>query len=85
MDLLKYIYTNNLPTTLNSLLGLLAIADKFEVASCLRDCVESLQTLPMTCESACLYLDLPQSLSTIQPLIDAAKKFLVEKFKDFHK
>ncbi|KAL6518911.1 hypothetical protein OROHE_017664 [Orobanche hederae] len=85
MDLLKYVYSNNLPTTLHALLHLSVIADKFEVASCLRDCTQSLQNMPMTCESASLYLDLPPSLlmsPTVEPLIDAAKQFLVARFKD---
>ncbi|KAL8539416.1 hypothetical protein ACS0TY_001146 [Phlomoides rotata] len=87
MDLLKYVYSNNLPTTLHALLHLLVIADKFEVASCLRDCTRLLQNMPMTCESASFYLDLPPSLQTshtVEPLIDAAKQFLVAHFKDFN-
>ncbi|KAL8539417.1 hypothetical protein ACS0TY_001147 [Phlomoides rotata] len=87
IDLLKYAYSNNLPTTFHTLLDLLVIADKFEVASCSRDCTQLLQNLPMTCESASLYLDLPPSLQTsptVEPLIDAAKQFLVAHFKDFN-
>ncbi|KAL6551546.1 hypothetical protein OROGR_007700 [Orobanche gracilis] len=85
MDLLKYVYGNILPTTLHALLHLSVIADKFEVASCLRDCTQSLQNMPMTCEAASLYLNLPPSLlmsPTVEPLIDAAKQFLVARFKD---
>ncbi|KAL8556665.1 hypothetical protein ACS0TY_004202 [Phlomoides rotata] len=91
MDLLKYVYSNNLPNSLNGLLDLLVRADKFEVASCLRDCTRSLQNLPMTYESASLYLDLPPSLLVspiIEPLTDAAKQFLIANFKDldnFHR
>ncbi|KAL8543516.1 hypothetical protein ACS0TY_004168 [Phlomoides rotata] len=88
MDLLKYVYSNNLPTSLNGLLDLLVRADKFEVASCLRDCTRSLQNLPMTCESASLYLDLPPSLlmsPIVDPLTDAAKQFLIALFKDLDK
>ncbi|KAL8556653.1 hypothetical protein ACS0TY_004193 [Phlomoides rotata] len=83
MDLLKYIYSNNLPATLDSLLDLSLTADKFEVVSCLRDCTRALQNLPMTPESASIYLDLPQSLlmsPTVQPLLDASKQFLVTNF-----
>ncbi|KAL8556645.1 hypothetical protein ACS0TY_004190 [Phlomoides rotata] len=86
MDLLKYVYSNNLPTDVNALLDLCVIADKFEVSSCLRDCSRSLQTLQMTCESASHYLDLPPSLltsHTFQPLVDAAKLFLASHFQDF--
>lgn len=85
MDLLKYVYSNDLPTTLDALLHLLVIADKFEVASCSRDCTRLLQNMPMTCESASLYLDLPPSVlmsPAVQPLIDATKPFLVAHFKD---
>ncbi|KAL8556648.1 hypothetical protein ACS0TY_004192 [Phlomoides rotata] len=86
MDLLKYVYSNNLPTAVNALLDLCVIADKFEVSSCLRDCSLSLQTLQMTCESASRYLELPPSLltsPTFQPLVDAAKHFLASHFQDF--
>lgn len=61
MDLLNYVYNNNLPTTLHALLHLLVIGDKFEVPSCLRDCTRLLQNMSMTCESASFYLDLPPS------------------------
>ncbi|KAL8543508.1 hypothetical protein ACS0TY_004162 [Phlomoides rotata] len=88
MDLLKYVYSNNLPTSLNGLLDLLVRADKFEVASCLRDCTRSLQNLPMTYESASIYLDLPPSLlmsPIVEPLAVAAKQFLIANFKDLDK
>ncbi|KAL8543509.1 hypothetical protein ACS0TY_004163 [Phlomoides rotata] len=88
MYLLKYIYNNNLPTTLKALLDLSVTADKFEAASCFRDCIRSLQNLPMTCESAALYFDLPPSVlmsPIVQPLADAAKQFLIAKFKDLDK
>ncbi|KAL8539415.1 hypothetical protein ACS0TY_001145 [Phlomoides rotata] len=86
MDLLKYIYSHNLPTTLHDLLHLLTIADKYEVVLCLRDCTRLLQNMLITCESASLYLDLPPSLlmsPAVVPLIDAAKGFLIAHFKDF--
>ncbi|KAL8543504.1 hypothetical protein ACS0TY_004158 [Phlomoides rotata] len=85
MDLLTYVYSNNLPTAVNALLDLCVIADKFEVSSCLRDCSRLLQTLQMTYESALHYLELPPSLlmsSTFQPLVDAAKQFLASHFQD---
>ncbi|KAL2544286.1 BTB/POZ domain-containing protein POB1 [Forsythia ovata] len=89
MDLLNFMYCNSLPrTTPSDLLDVLMAADKFEVASCMRYCSRLLRNLPMTCESALLYLDLPSTISmgdTVQPLTDAAKKFLAARFKDISK
>ncbi|KAK4490777.1 hypothetical protein RD792_001489, partial [Penstemon davidsonii] len=89
MDLLNYMYSNTLPrTTPSALLDILMVADKFEVASCMRYCSRLLRKLPMTCESALLYLDLPSTIlmpDTVQPLIDAAKQFLAARFKDISK
>lgn len=89
MDLLNFMYSNSLPRTRPSdLLDVLMAADKFEVASCMRYCSRLLRNLPMTCESALLYLDLPSTISmgdTVQPLTDAAKKFLATRFKDLSK
>ncbi|KAL8556640.1 hypothetical protein ACS0TY_004188 [Phlomoides rotata] len=85
MDMLKYVYSSYLPTTLDALRNLLVIADKFEVDSCSRDCTRALQKLPMTRESASVYLDLPPSLlmsPIVEPLLDAAKQFLVAEFKE---
>ncbi|XP_019160609.1 PREDICTED: BTB/POZ domain-containing protein POB1-like isoform X2 [Ipomoea nil] len=89
MDLLSFMYSNTLSTTTPSaLLDVLMAADKFEVASCMRYCSRLLRDLPMTCESALLYLDLPSSVlmaEAVQPLTDAAKKFLAARFKDITK
>ncbi|PIN13280.1 hypothetical protein CDL12_14101 [Handroanthus impetiginosus] len=89
MDLLNFMYSNTLPrTTPTALLDVLMAADKFEVASCMRYCSRLLRNLPMTCESALLYLDLPSTVlmaDTVQPLMDAAKHFLAARFKDINK
>ncbi|KAK4422545.1 BTB/POZ domain-containing protein POB1 [Sesamum alatum] len=89
MDLLNFMYSNTLPrTTPTALLDVLMAADKFEVASCMRYCSRLLRNLPMTCESALLYLDLPSTVlmaDTVQPLTDAAKQFLAARFKDISK
>lgn len=86
LDLLNFMYSNTLPrTTPTALLDVLMAADKFEVASCMRYCSRLLRTLPMTCESALLYLDLPSTVlmaDTVQQLTDAAKQFLAARFKD---
>ncbi|GJY82993.1 BTB/POZ domain-containing protein POB1-like protein [Tanacetum coccineum] len=63
MELLNFMYSNTLTvTTAPALLDVLMAADKFEVASCMRYCSRSLRNLPMTPESALLYLDLPSSV-----------------------
>lgn len=89
MDLLSFMYSNTLKTTTpTALLDVLMAADKFEVASCMRCCSTLLRNLPMTCESALLYLDLPSSVSmaeAVQPLTDAAKQFLSARYKDITK
>jgi hypothetical protein len=82
-------YSGKLNTTSPThILDVLMAADKFEVASCMRYCSQMLRSLPMTTESALLYLDLPSSISiaaAVQPLTDAAKEYLANKFKDLTK
>ncbi|KAL6530884.1 hypothetical protein OROGR_014744 [Orobanche gracilis] len=89
MDLLNFMYSNTVPrTTPSALLDVLMAADKFEVASCMRHCSRLLRNLPMTSESALLYLDLPSTVlmsDTVQPLMDAAKQYLAARFKDLNK
>ncbi|XVF13029.1 hypothetical protein REPUB_Repub08aG0172200 [Reevesia pubescens] len=89
LDLLNFMYSNTLSTTTpTALLDVLMAADKFEVASCMRYCSRLLRDLPMTCESALLYLDLPSSVlmaDAVQPLTDAAKQFLAARYKDVTK
>ncbi|XP_055821641.1 BTB/POZ domain-containing protein POB1-like [Solanum dulcamara] len=86
IDLLKFMYCNTLSTTTSTgLLDVLMAGDKFEVVSCMRYCSNVLQTLHMTTELAVLYLDLPSKISmadAVQPLTDAAKLFLVLRFRD---
>lgn len=72
MELLNFMYCNTLTTTsAPALLDVLMAADKFEVASCMRHCSRLLRNMPMTPESALLYLDLPSSVlmaEAVQPL-----------------
>ncbi|XP_057454732.1 BTB/POZ domain-containing protein At2g46260-like [Lotus japonicus] len=89
MDLLNFMYSNTLKATAPSaLLDVLMAADKFEVASCMRHCSRLLRNLPMTPESALLYLDLPHTIlmaDAVQPLTDAAKQYLADRYKDITK
>ncbi|KAG1330377.1 BTB/POZ domain-containing protein POB1 [Cocos nucifera] len=89
MELLTFMYSGKLSTSSPTLLlDVLMAADKFEVSSCMRHCSQLLRTLPMTTESALLYLDLPSSVSmasAVQPLTDAAKEFLANKYRDITK
>uniref|UniRef100_A0A1D1XSK8 BTB/POZ domain-containing protein POB1 n=1 Tax=Anthurium amnicola TaxID=1678845 RepID=A0A1D1XSK8_9ARAE len=89
MDLLSFIYSGKLSaSSAPALLDVLMAADKFEVASCMRHCSQLLRNLPMTPESALLYLELPSSVSmasAVQPLTDAAKEYLAARYKDITK
>ncbi|CAL9062803.1 unnamed protein product [Musa banksii] len=89
MELLSFMYSGKLST--NSpmlLLDILMAADKFEVASCVKHCSQLLRSLPMSTDTALLYLELTSSIamsSAIQPLTNAAKEFLAKSFKDLTK
>ncbi|KAL0848582.1 hypothetical protein Bca101_021829 [Brassica carinata] len=89
MELLNFMYTNTVSvTTAPALLDVLMAADKFEVASCMRYCSRLLRNMPMTTESALLYLELPATVllaKSVQPLTDAAKLFLAARYKDVTK
>nr|GFB92821.1 hypothetical protein [Tanacetum cinerariifolium] len=89
MELLNFIYSNTLTAnTAPDLLDVLMAADKFEVASCMRYCSRLLRNLPMTPESALLYLDLPSTVlmaEAVQSLTGAAKQFLAVRYKDMTK
>lgn len=89
MELLNFMYRNTLSiNTARAILDVLMAADKFEVASCMRYCSRLLRKLPMTPESALLYLDLPTSVllgEAVLPLTEAAKQFLATRYKDITK
>ncbi|KAI3996096.1 hypothetical protein MKX01_018165 [Papaver californicum] len=89
MDLLNFMYSNTLSvTSATGLLDVLMAADKFEVASCMRYCSRLLRNMPMTPDSALLYLELPSSVlmaDAVQPLTDAAKQYLAARYKDVTK
>lgn len=89
MELLNFMYSNTLSVASPpALLDVLMAADKFEVASCMRYCSRVLRNIPMTPESALLYLELPSSVlmaDAVQPLTDAAKQYLASRYKDVTK
>ncbi|CAN8286133.1 unnamed protein product [Cochlearia groenlandica] len=89
MELLNFMYSNSISvTTAPALLDVLMAADKFEVASCMRYCSRLLGNMPMTADSALLYLELPSSVlmaEAVQPLTDAAKQFIASRYKDITK
>ncbi|KAL5061249.1 hypothetical protein RYX36_032853 [Vicia faba] len=86
MELLKFMYNRCLyPTSPPRLLDVFMAADKFEVPSCLKYCSRVLLNIPMTVESALLYLELPlcvRMTNAVQPLVIAAKQYLVARYKD---
>ncbi|EXB52718.1 BTB/POZ domain-containing protein [Morus notabilis] len=89
MELLNFMYSNTLSTTsAPGLLDVLMAADKFEVASCMRHCSRLLRNMPMTPDSALLYLELPSSVlmaEAVQSLTDAAKQYLAARYRDITK
>lgn len=89
MELLNFMYSGTLSANAApALLDVLMAADKFEVASCMRHCSRLLRNMPMTPESALLYLELPSSVlmaEAVQPLTDAAKQYLANRYKDITK
>ncbi|XP_020529348.1 BTB/POZ domain-containing protein POB1 isoform X1 [Amborella trichopoda] len=85
MELLKFMYSGILSTTAAPafLRDLLVVADKFEVASCVRHCIVLLGTLPMTRECALQYLAHPYiTINATQPLVVAAKQYLAKQYQD---
>jgi hypothetical protein len=89
MDLLQYMYSLTLRArSTKELLDVLMLADKFEVTSCVDWCSTTLQDSPMSMENALVYIDLPRHLHTndsVKSLIDKAKKFLLQLFRDIER
>ncbi|KAI4984494.1 hypothetical protein ZWY2020_017124 [Hordeum vulgare] len=85
MELLRFMYNGKLTPTTESthLVGILMVADKFEVTSCIKLCSQRLIGLPMTPESAVRCLDLPCSIPMAADLSEAAKKFLSKRYEKF--
>ncbi|CAM8990460.1 unnamed protein product [Rhodiola kirilowii] len=89
MNLLHFMYSSTLwSSTEHELMDVLLIADKFEVASCMRYCSQILGKTQMSLDSALLYLDLHSNVlmaDAVQPLTEAAKQFLSSHYNDITK
>lgn len=88
MDLLNAMYINILSaTTTAELLGVLIVADKFEVISCIRYCCQLLEKSPTPLEYELCHRELPCVLMDegVEQLKDAAKKYIVARYMDFNK
>ncbi|CAK8544877.1 unnamed protein product [Lathyrus sativus] len=89
MELLNFMYSSSLnATSPPSLLDIFIAADKFEVPSCMNYCSRVLLNIPMTVQSALLYLELPlcvRMANAVRPLVLAAKQYLAVHYKDITK
>ncbi|KAK1264984.1 BTB/POZ domain-containing protein POB1 [Acorus gramineus] len=88
MEILNFMYGMTLSSRAMksscTLFKVLMLADKFEIISCIEQCVQLLVDLPMTRESALLYFDIPMR-SEYQPLINEATRFLSSCYEDLTK
>ncbi|KAK1271435.1 BTB/POZ domain-containing protein POB1 [Acorus gramineus] len=92
VELLHYMYGGELSSTMEggvvTLVDMMLLSDKFGVVSCTDHCIRLLKGLPMTQESATIYLEIASHVlvkGDIQPLVDAAKKFLATQYKNVMK
>ncbi|KAF5779795.1 putative BTB/POZ domain, BTB/Kelch-associated [Helianthus annuus] len=90
MELLKFMYNNNLTvTSAPAVLDVLMVADKYDVASCIRHCRRLLRNLMITTpEIVLLYLGLPSNVlmaEALHPLTVAAKQLYAVHYKDITK
>lgn len=89
MHILKFFYTNTLSTAAAiELIDLLIVTDKFQADSCMRLCSQVLSGMPITRESAVLFLELPSSVlmaEAVQPLTSATKNYLISHYKDIER
>ena len=73
MDVLKFMYNHFVNvSSATELVDVVMDADKFEVPSCLKFCVELLLKLPMSTELEVFFLGLPSTVlvnEVVQPLI----------------
>ncbi|KAK1311454.1 BTB/POZ domain-containing protein POB1 [Acorus calamus] len=89
MELLKFIYSKKLPpeivASIPSLLGILMVADKYDVSSCVRHCTCLLLELDMNLDTATYCLEIYSNVSAsqvIKPISKAAQEFLVARYKE---
>lgn len=86
MDLLQFAYSNKLSAnTPTALLDVLMLADKYEFSPCITICGELLQKVPLNCELALSYVDLPSSVlavESVSQLVAEAKKYLAKVSKN---
>ncbi|KAL4203750.1 hypothetical protein AMTRI_Chr01g105420 [Amborella trichopoda] len=83
MELFKNMYYGCLSkTSAPELLDVLFIANKFEVVSCKDHCSILLRNHHMNLETALLCFE-PTLENAIDPLVDVAKQYLVDRYKEF--
>lgn len=89
MELLNFMYNNTLSmATHSSLVDILIVADKFEVASCMQYCREQLKKLPITLDFAFSYMARPYSalhVDALRQLTVLVKQFIAAQFRDIDK
>ncbi|KAK1264986.1 BTB/POZ domain-containing protein POB1 [Acorus gramineus] len=88
MEILNFMYGMKLMSTTMkcsyTLFTVMMLADKFEIISCVEQCVQLLVDLPMTREFALLYFDIPMRREH-HPLINEATRFLASSYMDLTK
>ncbi|KAK1283173.1 BTB/POZ domain-containing protein POB1 [Acorus calamus] len=89
MELLHYMYGGKLSSTAEesfvTLVDVMLLSDKFQVVSCTNHCIQLLKRLPMTLESAIIYLEIASHdlvEGDIKPLVEVAKEFLATQYKN---
>ncbi|KAK1271428.1 BTB/POZ domain-containing protein POB1 [Acorus gramineus] len=89
MEMLHFMYGGTLSSSIAgnfvTLVDVMLLSDKFQVVSCTNHCIWLLKKLPMTPESAVIYLEIALHVLVICPLADKAKKFLATRYKDVMK
>ena len=80
MEVVNFMYRGTLTaTTEAALLDVLKLANKFQVAQCMRLCASLLIEMPMTIGSAAVYLSLFMA-DEVEHLVSAAKQFADSQF-----
>ncbi|KAK1263300.1 BTB/POZ domain-containing protein POB1 [Acorus gramineus] len=89
MELLKFIYGKKLPSAIivsfPNLLGILMVAEKYDVPCCVRYCTRLLLELDMNLDTASYCLELSSNVSTsqaIKPIAKTAQEFLISRYEE---